>query len=1453
MSFTDNFTTPDDLGPIRASDLHEGLGASLAAQGAEALDPQSGISAMQLWRRARSAMAGGEFLPGLNASDQPLPQDIAVADELRDEVPDTAIDDAKARVKQEGLEGLLPLPDQPSIKTPVLNLMIQEAHEHRDREAAIARGPQGFVPGALGLATSIGAGMIDPVNAAAFSIPVLGEARWGKLLYSAGDSLLARGGVRALQGAVQGAAGTAALQPAEWWMHTADGRDYTMAEALRSVIMGAGMGAAFHAGFGAFGPFKGDIRSKLAGEVLPGSPGEKEAFDIYDKVWAEMQAERRNGTAAQPETARPPEAPGGVISTEEVPGFTGPAAGEPPPAGRSQYASQETQITVNGVDRPDLMPAHPAQVLADLPPQAREDVARASIADLVAGRPVRAGEMLATAAQLDPRIAESVNGTVAAPPEAGPVVPVGQETAAVHADVLAKLEATGMDRQEALTHAALFAARYATRAQRLEGKAGNAFEIYQREGLNIAKGEEATRPRGRSFAQTENTQAGNQEVLPGAEKISDAELAQRRADQALKPGVAQKPADFGLFGDSNKQIDLLDLVNKPPAQPRMFDQSLHVAPPFFSGVARAIEGAKQDKASPEQWLGTLKNAAGVKPEEMKWLGLEDWLKEQKGAVSRQQLQDFIRANSIEVQEVEKTSRGMSTDIDDWQPMSTQERDEFGGTVTLLQLPQHRPGTGIEVHHDENGVAIGYVAENRGEQVGATFGNFADAVRELSHRVGGGSGTKFGSYTLPGGENYRELLLTLPETRDTAAMAAKQARYKALDDQFVAWAKREAPELTAAEMAERKALQGEISGAQAGADTFRGSHWEEPNVIAHVRFNDRTIDGKKTLFVEEVQSDWHQKGKRQGYTGEKPSEAEINSRVESLAREEIAQDFERQRGSAIDRDRIPADVLESFLSRNRERLRGIAENGPRPGAVPDAPFKTSWSELAMKRIIRYAADHDYDQVAWTPGDVQAARYDLSKRIDLVVYKDGKLTAIAKGGQHVIDGVPVKEAELADHIGKEAAEKLIDQAPHNGARSLRNADLEVGGEGMKGFYDQILPATVNKLVKKFGAKVEEAKIGEGDVHALGAARAAAWDKLKPLLEQEDNLGFGTPVEAARAMRADRTDFDERWEMSPETEAAARQWFAAVEAFNTGDKEPAHAVHALAITPELRKAALEQGFPLFQKSAAGEARGRITLGQNRALIQLFEKADKSTFLHESGHLWLDELTRDAARADAPQQLRDDMAAVLKWLGVKKASDVGTKQHEKWARGFERYLAEGKAPAGKLTNAFERFKIWLKAIYHSLSELGEPVSDDIRGVMDRMIASDDEIAAQRQREHAAASRPGAGVASIERPGDRGAADDAWRPFADAPLERDNPDAIAQSNEAAREPEPASVDPAKAPSAAEKAAAEAEQLLADMREHMTHDERAQIDDALQTLDREREERSDIIKQGAACLAAAAA
>jgi hypothetical protein len=178
------FATPDDFGTPRASEAETSLAVSLSAQAANTLDPKNDFSTAALLRAAARGIAGG-YMPhdydgGLAG---PAGVDAAMAlhaneEEARAAIPDTPIEDARARIRQEGLENDVHLPDQPSIKQPVLDLMINEGHMRRDRDAAIARGPHGYVPGALGFITSIGVGMLDPLQVAAFAMPLVGEVRF---------------------------------------------------------------------------------------------------------------------------------------------------------------------------------------------------------------------------------------------------------------------------------------------------------------------------------------------------------------------------------------------------------------------------------------------------------------------------------------------------------------------------------------------------------------------------------------------------------------------------------------------------------------------------------------------------------------------------------------------------------------------------------------------------------------------------------------------------------------------------------------------------------------------------------------------------------------------------------------------------------------------------------------------------------------------------------------------------------------------------------------------------------------------------------------------------------------------------------------------------------------------------------------------------------------------------
>lgn len=147
--------------------------------------------------------------------------------------------------------------------------------------------------------------------------------------------------------------------------------------------------------------------------------------------------------------------------------------------------------------------------------------------------------------------------------------------------------------------------------------------------------------------------------------------------------------------------------------------------------------------------------------------------------------------------------------------------------------------------------------------------------------------------------------------------------------------------------------------------------------------------------------------------------------------------------------------------------------------------------------------------------------------------------------------------------------------------------------------------------------------------------------------------------------------------------------------------------------------------QENRRNQPRGRIRIGGSEINIELFKNADLSTFLHETGHFYLEMLEDLALGPDSTEQLARDYAIVRTWLGVPEGELIQTEHHEKFARGFEAYLMEGKAPTPALRSAFARFRQWLMTIYKSISQLDVELSDDIRGVFDRLLATDEEIAA--------------------------------------------------------------------------------------------------------------------------------
>lgn len=138
---------------------------------------------------------------------------------------------------------------------------------------------------------------------------------------------------------------------------------------------------------------------------------------------------------------------------------------------------------------------------------------------------------------------------------------------------------------------------------------------------------------------------------------------------------------------------------------------------------------------------------------------------------------------------------------------------------------------------------------------------------------------------------------------------------------------------------------------------------------------------------------------------------------------------------------------------------------------------------------------------------------------------------------------------------------------------------------------------------------------------------------------------------------------------------------------------------------------------------------------------KGDRSTLAHETAHFLSWSLHEIATSDLASPDIRADYDALLKWAGYESAEqrvrERDAAREEKFSHAWEQYLAEGKAPSAKLARVFSRFKEWMLRIYRGLSGIGaqyqaqhgQPLelSDEVRGVFDRMLAADESLTTAR------------------------------------------------------------------------------------------------------------------------------
>jgi hypothetical protein len=435
--------------------------------------------------------------------------------------------------------------------------------------------------------------------------------------------------------------------------------------------------------------------------------------------------------------------------------------------------------------------------------------------------------------------------------------------------------------------------------------------------------------------------------------------------------------------------------------------------------------------------------------------------------------------------------------------------------------------------------------------------------------------RFDQYNIPGGENAREIYLTLPSLLKRAMSEAEIDR---LDELARKRIESSLDGLSPAEQSEYFSLISKRERVGA-AFTAPRSHSVSPeadtNRLAHIFLDDRTdTQGNKTLFVQELQSDWAQQGRDSGFKSPPDPvvlEAAKNkvSQTEQALRQKFEDLFNRGERAQDHPERLAA--LEQ-VTQAREELQTLLQDS----RLPPAPFVTNtedWLNLALKRVIKEAVDSGADNVAFIKGEQAADKYSLRTLVDKIrvatfLSGDNKAVYIVPKNETaqielfvnkdgIIEGASssrvseFKNKPLSEVVGKELAEKIMSGKD----QVISGEGLEMGGEGMKGFYDNIVPKTANKLLEKLGGgKVKTIELEKEIPSRLQNYASSFLDWM------EKNHPGTSRSDAARA-----------WAMGMDNNEFVKEYYEAT--------KPVKYI-GFEITPEMREIVKGPGLPQFAK---------------------------------------------------------------------------------------------------------------------------------------------------------------------------------------------------------------------------------------------------------------------------------
>lgn len=410
----------------------------------------------------------------------------------------------------------------------------------------------------------------------------------------------------------------------------------------------------------------------------------------------------------------------------------------------------------------------------------------------------------------------------------------------------------------------------------------------------------------------------------------------------------------------------------------------------------------------------------------------------------------------------------------------------------------------------------------------------------------------------------------------------------------------------------------------------------------------------------------------------------------------------------------------------------------------------------EKLAAYSADL-YDAFYRTLGErLGMSANELEKRYALKVRKGGKETAEGFRQQaNMPDGVESPEVVLKDCIQQEPIFTLSGDEFSSGSGNL---------------YQEV----ADFFSERYGGKVENPILGEVKLNKAAVKSSASHglgrNKVMAFMAVPEVIKSGKIFDYQKNWKERRYD---TWVLAAPILIKGKKYVCEVIVIDTGEHKrfylhevtpiedvvttiqdpypgveqsrPAGPVRSILIQRYFEdkaaaakeaevKATQTQGEVLLQSKLKSEdARGMYTPAEK--MITLFGTADESTFVHESGHYFLDVMTDVAMRSDAPEQVRADIQTLMDWFGLKDLDEWNglsleekRQFHEQFARGFEQYLRDGVAPSSRLEAIFKQFKDWLVSIYKSAADLDVELTPEVRDVYARMLATDKEITAKSE-----------------------------------------------------------------------------------------------------------------------------